>query len=285
MESDTQEQEFPRRLHDLWINSGQSLDDLLTFGRRPRVGGDAWSEPELRSWLDGTTLPPKDWQFRLLVEHLETTAESRHPGYVKNSVESWYMLYWHAVESRYGVPPRTRSGTPPRTADERDRRSSLTFLHEWRWDAEWFSSLRRLENFDRVPEDVASSLWGSLQRHAYRLPTAYANGETDSTTTYFADPHLEHAHARLVSAMKRFASLSDALVWETPADADTAPEALVLPATLAARDETAHGMRLSADAILSAYFTLVDLIRARHVVDDSFRFAETEYGHLAAFPE
>ncbi|KOG36157.1 MULTISPECIES: hypothetical protein [Streptomyces] len=279
MESDVQE-EFPRRLRELWTRSGLSLEDLLAFGRRPRVGGEDWTETEVRSWLEGSALPAKDWQFRLLVEHLEETARSRNSDHVGNSVESWYMLYWHAVAARHGVPPRKRSGTPPRTARERDRRSSLAFLSDWRWKADWFSALRKAEHFDRVPEDVASSLWGCLQRHGYRLPVAYADGEVDPTTAFFADTELERAHERLLTALKRFASHSDALVRDTPDH----PDVLVLPASLEGRHEAARGMRTAADAMLSAYFALVELIRDRHLVDDTFRFEPTEYGKLAAFP-
>lgn len=279
-EGDFPEGDFSHRLRELWTRSGVPVEGLLAFGRRPRVGGADWSEAEVRSWLDGTALPVKDWQFRLLVAYLESAARSRDEGYVMNSVEFWYMLYWKAVEERHGVPPRKRSGTPPRTPQERDLRGSLTLLREWRWDSEWFSALRDLDNFERVPEHVATPLWGYLQRHGQRLPVAYANGTVDRSGALFGDAELERARERLDAAVQRFATHSDALAWEDPDH----PEVLVLPASLEGRDEAARGMRAAVDGIVAAYFALVELIRARHLVDDAFRFEPTEHGGPAAFP-
>ncbi|WP_166028317.1 hypothetical protein [Streptomyces chilikensis] len=280
MDSDFREGEFSHRLRELWIRSGVPVGGLLAFGRRPRVGGKNWSETEVRSWFDGSALPVKDWQFRLLVEYLEERAESRNEGYVKNSVEFWHMLYRNAVEERHGIPPRRRSGNPPRTSRERDTESANAFLREWRWDSEWFSGLRRTENFGRLPGGVAASVWGILQRRGHHLPVTYMNGELDPSGACFGDEELERAHERLVAAMKRFAAHSDALVWEDP----DRPEVLVLPSSLEGREEAARGMRTAVDGIISAYFVLVELIRDRHLADDRFRFEPTGYGRLAAFP-
>ncbi|MEU2288252.1 hypothetical protein ABZ614_41230 [Streptomyces sp. NPDC013178] len=49
------------------------------------------------------------------------------------------------------------------------------------------------EDWSRLPEHIAVSVWGCLQLFGYREPKAYANGEADETTAAYADPELEEA--------------------------------------------------------------------------------------------